>query len=730
MRTIINVANRLPITVGKTIEKSSGGLVSALEGVSQDTCRIKWLGWPGVGIDDAEEREDVTHRLEAEFGYVPVFLSQDEVNAYYDGFSNGSLWPILHYNPHLMAYEDTEWNAYQAVNERFAEAILERANLDDLVWIHDYHLMLVPELLRRERPSLRIGFFFHTPFPSSEVFRSHPRRAELLRGVTGADQIGFHTYGYLRHFRSAVLRILGLESEMGRIRHGNHLTSLGVYPIGINARKFQDEMVSNRFELKCEALREHWKGRRIVLGVERVDYSKGMLQRMRAIEQFLKQGEGAEDVVFVFVHVPSREKVPAYKSLLEKIEGEVGRINGEYATIERAPIHFIHQSLDFPELCALYAISDVALVTPLVDGMNLVAKEFLACQSDKDPGVLVLSEFAGAAQELMSAVIVNPFDTDQMADGLRQALDMPLSERLHRLRDMRGRVIRYDAQYWAQTFLDDLHNQEQFTQSPVIVAEAEDAIARTVMQAKKLALFLDYDGTLREFERTPLAAFPGPKVKPVLEALDAAPVDVYIISGRNPEVLADWFSPYNFNLIAEHGSSIRRAGESEWADVNPDADFSWKERILEVLHHYVGSTPGSFVEEKHSAVVWHYRQCDPEFGKWKSRQLLSEFYEMLANFPVEIHHGKKIVEVSSIHVNKGTALEALVKEADYDLILCAGDDQTDEAMFRLQRNDVLSIKVGKEDSHADYRIPDPEHFRALLDRLLAQLTENATRERA
>lgn len=342
MRTILNVANRLPVTIGKTIEKSAGGLVSALEGVSQNTCRIKWLGWPGRGIDSSQEREKVTDQLETEFGYAPVFLSNAEVEAYYDGFSNGSLWPILHYNPHLMAYEEAEWDAYPTVNERFAAAILERAQGDDLVWIHDYHLMLVPELLRNERSSLRIGFFFHTPFPSSEVFRSHPQRAELLQGVSGADQVGFHTYGYLRHFRSAVLRILGLESDMGRIRHGNHLTSLGVYPIGINARKFQDEMMSKRFGIKCEALREHWKARRIVLGVERVDYSKGILQRLRSTEQYLKQGGGTEDVVFVFINVPSREKVPAYKTLLKKIEGEVGCINGQYATIERAPIHFIH----------------------------------------------------------------------------------------------------------------------------------------------------------------------------------------------------------------------------------------------------------------------------------------------------------------------------------------------------------------------------------------------------
>lgn len=718
MRTIINVANRLPVTIGETLRKSSGGLVSALEGVSQERFHLKWLGWPGAPFDTPEACAEVERRLAEELGYTPVFLSTQEVENYYDGFANGSLWPILHYNPQLMEYDGEQWDTYRDVNQRFADKILEIAGDDDLIWVHDYHLMLVPKFLRQARPGLRVGFFFHTPFPSSEVFRSHPRRSELLDGVIGADQIGFHTYGYLRHFRSAVLRALGLETDLGSIRHGNHMTTVGVYPIGINSGSFTEQLASETFQQRCEELRTHWKGRRLVLSVERLDYSKGVIQRLHAIEQFLQYDPDAGNVVFLFINVPSREKVQAYKDLLNQIESEVGRINGLYATIENAPIHFVHQSVDFTELCALYTISEVALVTPLVDGMNLVAKEFLACQTDDDPGVLVLSEFAGAAQELVNALIVNPFNTTQMSMTISQALNMPHAERLERVQKMRARVMEFDADFWARTFIDDLCKVEQFTQSTVEFTEVEDAIRTRLRKATNPAFFLDYDGTLREFETVPTAASPNTQVREVMDALNASKVDIYIISGRNPEILAEWFQGYPFTLIAEHGSAVLTPGTEDWVNLNQATDFSWKEPLLEVLRHYEGSTPGSFVEVKKSAIVWHYRQCDPEFGVWKARQLLDELYEMTSNYPVEVHHGKKIVEISSIHVNKGAALERFANENNYDMVLCAGDDQTDETMFRVERDGLVTIKVGEGDTRAVYRVPDPEHVRTMLLRLV------------
>lgn len=719
MGRIINVANRLPVTVGETMQKSSGGLISALEGAAADKFDLVWVGWPGSTIEDPVRQQELSETLAVDFGFHSVFLSEEEHKAYYMGLSNSSLWPILHYMANFMRYDEEEWTVYEEVNRRFAEKTLEVAEPGDLIWVHDYHLMLLPQMLREQRPDLRIGFFFHTPFPSSEVFRCHPRRRELLQGILGADQIGFHTYGYLRHFRSTVLRLLGVESEMNRIQDGQRLITLGVYPIGINSSLFEKELKSPELEERRDVFRQNWGNKRIILSVERLDYTKGLVHRLEAVSLFMDTyPERINHVKFVFVSVPSRGEVREYRRLLEDIEGLVGKINGKHATVENSPIHFIHNPVPFTDLCALYSMADVAMVTPLVDGMNLVAKEYVACQTD-GAGVLVLSEFAGAAQELVNSLQVNPYDLRQVSESIKLALDMDVKEKAKRMKYMRERVLHFDADYWACGYLDDLASVETRTDQPIEFADAENHIAEKMGEANRVAFFLDYDGTLREFESLPRNAFPHDELHSVLKRLEAeSNMDVYIISGRQKDDLEDWLGMYSFTLIAEHGNSYSIPFSDEWTQMYPNADMSWKDRVVEVLDHYVGSTPGSFVEVKTSAVVWHYRQSDPEFGQWKAHQLMSEIVEMLSNLPVEIHHGKKIVEISSIHVNKGAAVEHFLAEKSYDLVLCAGDDQTDEGMFRLGNENMLSVKIGKGDTHAQYRIQDPSAFRDLLQRIL------------
>jgi trehalose 6-phosphate synthase/phosphatase len=316
-------------------------------------------------------------------------------------------------------------------------------------------------------------------------------------------------------------------------------------------------------------------------------------------------------------------------------------------------------------------------------------------------------------------LVVNPFDTLQVGYALHQALHMEREERLRRIRGMRTRVLEFDADYWARTFVDDLTNQEQELRGPMSVFESAEAILRRFEGAARAALFLDYDGTLREFEALPQQAYPSAEVRKVLEGLHRQrEIDVFIISGRKRDDLDAWFGRYRFTLIGEHGTSFRDPKTGKWKLIHENVDLSWKRRVIEILKHYEGSTPGSFVEEKSSAVVWHYRRSDPEFGLWKAHQLMSEIYDMVANMPVEIHHGKKIVEVSSIHVSKGAALEKFVREKKYDFVLCAGDDQTDEGMFRIERPGLIKIKVGEGDTHADYRVSSPSHFRQLLLRLI------------
>lgn len=725
MQTLVNVSNRLPVTVGKTIRQASGGLTAALEGLSSDAFRLKWVGWPGAPVSAAERREEIAHFLMEAYNYVPVYLTRSEVNGHYHGFANSSLWPILHYMPNYMHYEERWWETYLEVNRRFAECILENTDEEAIIWVHDYQLMVLPRLLRRARPRQRIGFFLHTPFPSYEIFRCHPKRVELVEGLLGADLVGFHTYGYLRHFRSTVLRLLGVESHAAAVAHDMGHTHLGVYPIGINAPKFEAELASPRSARARQQIRKNFAGRRIVLSVERLDYTKGIPNRLDAIDRFLSSYPDLDRLVFIFVSVPSRESVPEYQQLRELVQRQVGEINGRYATMANSPIHFIYNPIKFEELAALYSLADVCLVTPLIDGMNLVAKEYVTCQ-DEQPGVLVLSEFAGAAEELFNALTVNPYDLGQVAAALQRALDMPEDERRQRMRQMRARVTSFDAQHWAKSFCDDLVQHEERADSLDMSAETESVILDRFRRERRIAFFLDYDGSLREFESEPHQASPDGEILELVNRIQSVPgVDLYIISGRDASQLEMWFGSFAVTLVAEHGYLFHRPGAQEWETLNASADFSWKPRVLEVLRDYEGETPGSFVEEKGSALVWHYRKSDPEFGSWKAHALAGELYEMLSNLPVEIHHGKKIVEVSSIYVNKGAAMERFMREGQYDLGFCAGDDQTDETMFRLQRDDALSVKIGEGATQARYRARDPRRFRALLRRILDLLESRA-----
>ena len=730
MARIWSVSNRLPVSVGETIRRSSGGLVAAMEGVANDENTISWIGWPGTGVE-AAQRPELAAKLRNEFGYEPVFLTDEEVEAYYEGFSNASLWPIVHYMPMYMRHENAWWEAYQTVNKRFAQAAAERASEDDIVWIHDYHLMLAPSMLRQLRPELKIGFFLHTPFPSYEVFRCHPRRTELLKGLLGADQIGFHTFGYLRHFRSALLRVAGIEADMNRVFHEHGTTHLGVYPIGINAAKFEAQLASKEHADKLAEYRNSYGHRRVVLSVERLDYTKGILHRLEAIEKYLAAGANVDEVYFVMICVPSREGVPQYQELIEEVSRLVGQINGHYATVESVPVHFLNQSVDFTELCALYALADVALITPLIDGMNLVAKEYVACRTE-DTGALILSEFAGAAHELFDGLIVNPYDSDEVAVKIRDALDTVRNGASSHMRLMRDRVRRNDARHWARTFIRDLELREVQVTATYEGEQASQAILAQVDRVPgKIALFLDYDGTLREIESRPTAAAPTQEILDLLQELEQCPrTDVFLVSGRSQQDLAYWFSHYRITLISEAGLSYRSPNSQDWVPMVRNLDVSWMNQIIETLRQFEDSTPGSRLEEKESALVWHYRRSDPEFGQWKARQLVGELSEATSNLPIEVHHGKAIVEITPIVISKGGVVERLVSTAKYDLVICAGDDVSDDAMFDAKIDPLLlSIRIGSGATAARYRLRHPRALRSLLRQIVQRCTTPTIEQR-
>lgn len=734
MSKLIMVSNRLPISIEAdgSAKRTTGGLASALEGAGLPGEQI-WVGWPGGAEEDFADLEKVRAEL-WQSGVAPVFLSQNDLDGFYEGYANSTLWPLLHYMAERARFSADWWLAYQRVNQKFADVITEVAEENDQVWIHDYHLFLLPAMLRRRKKGLRVGFFLHTPFCSSEIFRVLPERAEILKGLLGSDVIGFHTYSYLRHFRSSLLRVLGWESEMEGILHDGREVHMGVYPIGHNHAGFDEAMRQPGFAEIVESHRRDLAGKRMILNVERLDYTKGLPQKLAAMRRFLERNpDKRDDVLFVLIAVPSRQGVQEYDALTEEVQREVGAINGEFGKVGHAPVQFLHRGFPIADLAAFYALAEVCLVTPLRDGMNLVAKEFLDCQraefSDR-PGVLVLSEFAGAANELSHAIQVNPHDVDEVAAALQRALEMPDAERRHRIDMMQGRLRKQDSSAWTKRFLRDL-DEVPPTDERAVVMDLKSLAAQFAAQAqagRKVGLFLDYDGTLRDFVDEPEQAVPDAALPTLLRDLAAFPaISVAIVSGRAPAFLEQHLGGLGVTLVGEHGYRWLDGGVGEWTLFNPHVNIEWKAAIREHLEQASLLTPGTHVEEKQSALVWHYRKADPEFGSWRARGLLDELTSMAANLPVTVHHGKKIVEISSLQVSKGAAVDYLLQAWNCQTALVAGDDQTDETMIILTPENIEfhAVRVGGGPTRAAYRT-DISGMRRFLEELLAALNLHTT----
>ncbi|XP_042034994.1 alpha,alpha-trehalose-phosphate synthase [UDP-forming] 1-like [Salvia splendens] len=464
---LLVVANRLPVSAKRqgedswSFEISAGGLVSGLMGVKEFEAR--WIGWAGVNVPDETGKKALTAAL-AEKKCIPVFLDEDTANQYYNGYCNRIIWPLLHYLglPHE-DHQATTWSyesqfaAYQKVNRMFADVIQSHYQEGDVVWIHDFHLMLLPKHLKEYNKNMKIGWFLHEPFPSSEVFRTLPSRSELLSAVLMADLVGFHTHDFARNFVSACTSILRVKGTPEAVENQGRVTRVAVCPIGIDSERFTQAIELLEVQKLIKEFKEKFFGKKVILGVDRLDMIKGIPHKLLAFGKFLEKNEYCRDkVVLLQIAVPTRSDVPEYKKLKSQVHEIVGRINARYGSLDSVPIHYLDRSIDFYTLCALYAMSDVALVTSLRDGMNLVSSEFVACQDSKR-GVLILSEFAGAAESLgAGAVIVNPLDLMGVAAAIGQALDMPAEERDERHRHNFEYVTTHTAQQWANFFVSDL----------------------------------------------------------------------------------------------------------------------------------------------------------------------------------------------------------------------------------------------------------------------------------
>mmetsp|Transcript_18787 Transcript_18787/g.37869 ORF Transcript_18787/g.37869 Transcript_18787/m.37869 type:complete len:1007 (+) Transcript_18787:168-3188(+) len=951
MTRVVVISNRLPVTIHPErepgdgdVEQSSGGLVSALRSVVEDFDEVVWIGWPGsfVAEDDQERVERRLREESSSIRLVPVFLSKEDVEDFYNGFANASLWPLLHWMTPYTRFKKVWAESYRRVNQQFADVVLRLSRPGDLLWVHDYHLFLLPLLLRKgngevnegsaansprhqpptpimrpkdlpppldtceeeeqpqdgdrsaddlaSRPShlpdrlypfqflsadggggeagesgqspknvrfgeevqdfdsvtsskvspikieppykLRIAFFLHTPFPSFEIISTLPNCAEIVEGVLGADLVGFHTYNYLRHYRSCVVRMCGVTPEIDSISHLGMRTKLGVFPIGANCQSISEAMQSERFSEHLRTYTNQFQGKSLVLSVERLDYSKGMPQKLAAIERYLyqakeakkRQEKGADQqhneedehvkivkeraerlkelqdrfqerrggksakggsklrtsfrkwvgdfinyagsagdepldhtrTIFLFIAVPSRQDVEEYRNIEEEVHRSISEINGRYSTIDHQPIVYIHRGVSVDELAALYARADCCLVTPLVDGMNLVAKEYVAAK-DKTvgnvvPGTIVLSEAAGAAQELFDALVVNPYDEDAVADAIHVGLELTKGEVLEEesrweVTDrMRKAILQNDAQTWARKMLRELQCSagEQTLGSGMgkLADHLPMFTARFFFENSQgtKALFLDFDGRmLKQDDASEKSVGDNDKICPfssvfteeddrIFAALSARrDLAVHIVSGASKECVDGLFGQYeSITLLAENGLYLKRPGQ-KWKPFCPQSSVEWMEKVKPVIELFCRCTPGSKSEEKATSIIWDYSGCDDEYGLFKAKELMHLLALSLGNLPCQTmeSHDSCLVEVKSLQVKKGLATRMLcilqeeVREP-FTEIMCIGDDDADESMFVDAKKAAYTVKVGLGPTMATHRLRDANEVRQFLGAIVAQ----------
>jgi trehalose 6-phosphate synthase/phosphatase len=733
-RRLLVVSNRLPFQLkehkGKvTLKESDGGLVSALKSFfergsnSSESFTSTW--W--IGSADFEETRWLKFKTQQKvknqaFEVEPIFIDKKIYNRYYNGFCNATLWPLFHYFPSYVEYDDKTFHSYEEVNKMFVEKLLSIMQPNDIVWIHDYQLILLPGLIREKMPEAIIGFFLHIPFPSYEVFRllHRPWKEKIIAGLLGADLIGFHTHEYVQHFLKTVRMVKGLDHQFREVYADDRVIKTDLFPLGIDYHKFHDAAQREDVKEQRNTIFKNFANKKIIFSVDRLDYTKGITHRLVGFERFLERHpELKEQVVFILVVVPSRQIISKYNERLKLIEELVGSINGRYSSLTWQPVIYRYNNLSFPELCALYQVADAALITPLRDGMNLVAKEYVASRVSQN-GVLILSELAGAANELGEAIQVNPVDQDEMAQAIFSALTMTPHDQQHNMSLMQKRLKDYDVIHWVNDFLKQLlevKEQQHSQEEKSLTRGLRKNILKTFREATGRHLFLDYDGTLVPFARHPREAQPDKNIIDLINVLSADPKnEITIISGRDSSVLEEWFNGMHVNLVAEHGASIRLK-DGTWK-YREEADQTWKPLIRPTMELFAQRSPRSFIEEKSHTIAWHYRNVEPELGFIRSRELLDNLFHLVRNGQLQVIDGNKVIEVRMTGLDKGFAARALMEANPVDFVMAIGDDVTDEDMFRALADKAVTIKVGSgAHTSAQYSIPTQQDVINFLNQL-------------
>jgi trehalose 6-phosphate synthase/phosphatase len=716
---IIIVSNRLPFKIVNTngenkLTQNSGGLVSAIlslsekknEYINDSSGKIIWIG----SSDHTREEFKEVASQNNDFDIYPVQIDKQIYEKYYEGFCNDTLWPLFHYFTSYAIYDDSYYENYTIANQLFFNELEKIIQPNDFVWVHDYQLCLLPNLIRNTFPDAIIGFFLHIPFPSYEIFRLLRRkwREEILNGILGADLVGFHIYDYTQHFLQSVRRLLGYETTLRYINTEDRIIKVETFPIGINFEKFENASKSLDIQNEIQKLQNILGEKKLIFSVDRLDYTKGILDKLEGVKYFLKTyPEWHQKIIFNMVVVPSRDTIPRYSNMKKEIEAIVGQINGKYSTFDWRPIVYQYKSLQFNEMIALYSYSHIGLITPLRDGMNLVAKEYIASQ-EHNQGVLIISELAGAVAELGEAIIINPTDSKEVGDAINRALGMDEEEIESKNKKMKIRLKNYDVFTWTNDFIEQLYLVKKDLKGmkvKLLNINIEKNLINDYKLADKRLILFDYDGTLVSFSKYPENAIPSNDLLGKLNTLsNDSKNDIVIVSGRDRNFLDKHFRNLNLILIAEHGA-FYKFPHKDW-EGHIEMDDKWKSKIRDILDRYTKRCNGSLIEEKEVSLAWHYRNSDTEFTGVRYQELKEELFEFLNyDHTLQILEGNKVIEIKKTGYDKGTIIQKLFLDSGrFNFIMAIGDDKTDEDLFKVLPEDSYTIKVGMTVSKAKYNL--------------------------
>ncbi|PHT90278.1 Alpha,alpha-trehalose-phosphate synthase [UDP-forming] 6 [Capsicum annuum] len=782
---IIIVANQLPVKAkrrsdnkGWSFSWDEDSLLLHIKDGLPDDMEVIYIGSLKVEVD-LSEQDDVSQLLLDKFKCVPAFLPPDILSKYYHGFCKQHLWPLFHYMlpysaSHGNRFDRSWWEAYVAANKIFSQKVIEVINPeDDYVWIHDYHLMVLPTFLRRRFNRLRMGFFLHSPFPSSEIYRTLPVREEILKALLNSDLIGFHTFDYARHFLSCCSRMLGLEYQSKRgyigLEYYGRTVGIKIMPVGIHMGQIETVLQVADKERRIGELKQQFEGKTVLLGVDDMDIFKGVNLKLLALEEMLKQHPKWQGrAVLVQIANPARGKGKDIEEIQEEIQTSIKRINDKFRQPGYEPVVFIDRPVSLSERTAYYSVAECVVVTAVRDGMNLTPYEYIVCRQGI-PGsdctadsnglkrsMLVVSEFIGCSPSLSGAIRVNPWNVEATAEALNEAISMVDAEKVLRHEKHYKYVSTHDVAYWSRSFFQDLERtcQDHFRRrcwgiglsfgfrvvalDPNFRKLSMDSIAASYSRAKNRAILLDYDGTL--MPQTAINKVPSPEVISIINSLCGDERNtVFLVSGRGRDSLGQWFSPCEkLGIAAEHGYFLRWSADKEWDVVGQSNDFQWMQIAEPVMKQYTEATDGSSIETKESALVWHHRDADLGFGSCQAKEMLDHLESVLANEPVAVKSGQFIVEVKPQGVSKGLIAEKIFETMaesgrQADFVLCVGDDRSDEDMFEIIGNainsgifssstEVYACTVGQKPSKAKYYLDDTTEVRTMLHALVEEST--------